>query len=151
MTYDSIKAYQQTTAHSAQYSDPYTLVGMLMDNFIQRMARSKVHLEQKDYMAKGHEIDRALAILHALQGTLDHSQGSEIAANLDSLYDYMQRQVLLASARKDTELLDEMASLMRDIKDGWDGIGPQPDAGSAAEEPASEAPEGPKPRISVSG
>lgn len=151
MTYDSIKAYQQTTAHSAQYTDPYSLVGMLMDNFIQRMARSRAHLEKKDYMAKGREIDRALAILHALQGTLDHSQGSEIAANLDSLYDYMQRQVLLASARKDADLLDEMAGLMREIKEGWDGIGPQRGADSDGQQAVTSAPERPQPRISITG
>lgn len=154
MTYDNIKAYQQITAESAQYSDPYTLVGMLMENFIKRVTRSKAHLDNRDYLAKGKELDRALAILHALQGSLDFEQGGELAANLEALYDYMQRQTLLASARKDKDILDEMARLMRQIKDGWDGIAPQVQAGNVTGDDGQTADGSSNPgqsRISVTG
>ena len=152
MTYGNLKAYRQTTAQSAEYADPYTLVGMLMDNFCQRMVRAAGHIEQKDYMAKGREVDKALGILHALQGTLDHDRGGDVAANLEALYDYMQRQVLLASARKDTELFEHVAQLMREIKAGWDGVGPQPQARDQAPPASTDEQETPaRPRISVSG
>lgn len=149
MTYGNLKAYQQTTAQSAEYADPYTLVGMLMDNFCQRMVRASAALEQKDYMAKGREVDKALGILHALQGTLDHEHGGELAGNLEALYDYMQRQLLLASARKDVELFDHVAQLMREIKTGWDGVAPQAQSGGTTASAEQEAPA--QPRISVTG
>ena len=152
MTYGNLKAYQQTTAQSAEYADPYTLVGMLMDNFCQRLVRARAAMEQGDVPTRAQEVDKALAILHALQGTLDHDQGGEIAGNLEALYDYMQRQVLLASARKDGELLDHVGQLMREIKAGWDGVGPQPQARDQAAPTSTDEQEAPaRPRISVSG
>ncbi len=156
MTYGNLKvqAYQQTTAESAQYTDPYTLVGMLMDNFGQRMIRARAAMDNGDYLTKGREVDKALAILHALQDTLDVERGGEVAANLEALYDYMQRQVLLGSARKEPDLFDEAARLMREVKTGWDGIGPAAGQGggaaAGAEHPAGDG--APRPSgLSVSG
>ena len=151
MTYGNPKAnaYRQINAQSAEYADPYTLVGMLMDNFCQRMARARAAIERKDYMTKGREVDKALGILHALQGTLDHDQGGELAGNLEALYDYMQRQLLLASANKDVELFDQVAQLMREIKTGWDGVAPQARSAGTTASTEQEAPA--QPRISVTG
>jgi flagellar protein FliS len=50
--------------------------------------------------------------------------GGEIAENLDSLYDYMLRRLMKAHAENDVAILDEVISLLREIKLGWDGIKP---------------------------
>ena len=154
MTYDNIKAYQRITAESAQYSDPYTLVGMLMDNVVQRVLRARGAMEQGDYQTRANEINKTLTILNALRDSLDHEAGGDIAGNLEALYDYMQRQLMLGSARKDGELFEEVARLMRQIKDGWDGIAPQVQArdvtgggGQTAGEPSNPG----QSRISVTG
>lgn len=154
MTYNNLKAYQQTSAQSAEYADPYTLVGMLMENVIQRVGRARAAMDRKDYETRAQEINKTTSILNVLRGTLDHEQGGEIAGNLEALYDYMQRQLLLGSARKDGEAFDEVARLMRQIKDGWDGIGPEVQAGkvtpgSGQEGPGQEA--AGQSRISVTG
>jgi flagellar protein FliS len=41
---------------------------------------------------------------------------------LDSLYDYIQRRLLEANLKSSETALDEVADLMRKIKEGWDGI-----------------------------
>ena len=41
---------------------------------------------------------------------------------LESLYDYMERTLFEANAKNDVAKLDEVADLLRSIKDGWDGI-----------------------------
>ena len=66
-------------------------------------------------------------------------RGGDIAQNLDDLYDYIQRRLLLANARNDEEGLEEVHALLTQIKAGWDGIDPDaPQAGSQAAEPAPE-------------
>ena len=47
----------------------------------------------------------------------------EVATNLNNLYDYMMRTLLRANAGNDGELVDEVVSLLVEIKTGWDEIG----------------------------
>jgi flagellar protein FliS len=57
-----------------------------------------------------------------LQASLDYDSGGEIAENLGNLYDYMSRRLVVANLRNDGSILDEVASLIVEIKMGWDGI-----------------------------
>ncbi len=45
-----------------------------------------------------------------------------MAENLDRLYDYMERQLLQANLKNDVNILDEVSSLLKEIKVGWDAI-----------------------------
>ncbi|NNM01577.1 MAG: flagellar protein FliS, partial [Gammaproteobacteria bacterium] len=57
-------------------------------------------------------------------------------ANLDQLYDYMNRQLVFANLHNDVEKLNEVYELLGEIRAGWDGIKPI-SAGSEADIPAS--------------
>jgi len=54
--------------------------------------------------------------------SLDKETGGEIAQNLDALYGYMQLRLLRANLHDDVEILSEVSTLLRTIKDGWDQI-----------------------------
>jgi flagellar protein FliS len=49
---------------------------------------------------------------------------AEMTANLDSLYDYMQRRLLEANLRNDVTIVDEVSDLLQTIKAAWDDIAP---------------------------
>jgi len=51
--------------------------------------------------------------------------GGEIAENLSNLYDYMAGRLLVANSQNDESILDEVSSLMIELKMGWDAM---PDA-----------------------
>jgi flagellar protein FliS len=57
-----------------------------------------------------------------LRACLDHSAGAEVSTNLDLLYEYMAMRLLSANAQDNGEWMDEVASLMREVKSGWDEI-----------------------------
>jgi flagellar protein FliS len=61
-------------------------------------------------------------IIQGLRTSLDAEKGGDIAANLDSLYEYMGRRLLEANMNNDTAILDEVNTLLSEIKLGWDGI-----------------------------
>jgi flagellar protein FliS len=58
-----------------------------------------------------------------LRSSLDMNAGGEIARNLEDLYDYMERRLTAANVESSVEMLDEVASLLKQIKEAWDAIG----------------------------
>lgn len=117
-----IAQYQQVGASKAAYADPWELTRMLFDGALERIAQARGAIEHRDIVRKGERIGKAIAIVDGLRGSLDFETGGELAANLDGLYDYVQRRLVTANARSDVAALDEAAALVREIRDGWDAI-----------------------------
>jgi flagellar protein FliS len=119
----ALKQYQQVGAQtSVATASPYRLIQMLMEGALQKIAMAKSHLQAKRLGDKAQQITSAMDIIDGLRISLDKSAGGEIAQNLEDLYDYMNRRLLEANAKNDAAMLDEVASLMAEIKSGWDGI-----------------------------
>ncbi len=103
-------------------ADPHRLIQMLMEGALTRMSQAKGMIEEKNYEGKARLLGRVMEIIATLQSSLDHSQGGDISSNLDRLYDYMNRRLLEASSANDSAMIDEVMSLLLEIKSGWDGI-----------------------------
>ena len=41
---------------------------------------------------------------------------------MDNIYEYMERQLMQANLKNDTTIVDEVVSLLREIKTAWDSI-----------------------------
>ncbi|MBK1726880.1 flagellar export chaperone FliS [Halorhodospira neutriphila] len=133
-----INQYQQVgTYSSAAYADPYRLVQLLMDGFLDRVAQARGAMERNQIATKGELISKSISILDGLRSGLDHERGGDIAGNLEELYTYMQRRLVEANAQNRVEHLDEVASLMREIKSAWDAIPPELRSREAAEAAAA--------------
>ncbi|WP_298448109.1 flagellar export chaperone FliS [Marinobacter sediminicola] len=118
-----LKAYQQVnTQTSITDADPHKLIQLLYNGALERINMAKARMQAKDFEGKGKLIGKAIEIIGGLRGFLDFEKGGELAARLEGLYDYMERTLLEASAKNDMAKLDEVADLLRSIKDGWDGI-----------------------------
>ena len=118
-----LKAYQQVnTQTSITDADPHKLIQLLYNGALERINMARARMQAKDYAGKGKLIGKAIEIIGGLKSFLDFEKGSELAARLEGLYDYMERTLLEASARNDVAKLDEVADLLHSIKDGWDGI-----------------------------
>ena len=57
-----------------------------------------------------------------LRQGLDIEKGGELAANLDSLYEYMTTRLMEANLKNDVAIIEEIAQLLREVKSGWDAI-----------------------------
>lgn len=103
-------------------ASPHRLVQMLMEGTLERISTAKGHMLRNHFTEKGRFISSAISIIDGLRSSLDFEKGGEIAVNLEALYDYMNRRLLEANVSNNTEYLDEVHSLMREIKSGWDAI-----------------------------
>ena len=134
-SHQALNSYRTVGAHSqVATADPYKLVQLLLANIIERLATARGHMERQETARKGEQISKTLSVIGALDASLNMEQGGEIAENLHSLYDYMSLRLVKANLENDLAGLDEVATLVKNIKDGWDGIADaaRPDAAAAA-------------------
>ena len=125
----ALRQYQKVGAQ-AQTSEasPHRLVQMLMEGGLDRIAQAKGAMERQDIPAKGMLISKAIAIVGGLREGLDLEKSIDSLGNLDNLYIYMMKRLAEANIKTDPSILDEVADLLRTVKDGWDAIavpGPQ--------------------------
>jgi flagellar protein FliS len=106
-------------------ASPHRLIQMLLIGALDKIAIAKAAILKKDIPAKGENIGWAISIIDSLRASLNHEAGGDLADNLSALYEYMGQRLLLANVRNDVLILDEVATLMRQIKAGWDGIADQ--------------------------
>lgn len=120
---NGLQAYQRVnTQTSITDADPHRLIQLLYNGAIERINMAKSRIQAKDYAGKAQLINKAIEIIGGLRSFLDFEQGGDLAARLEALYDYMERTLLQASAKNDLEKLDEVLTLLRSVKEGWDGI-----------------------------
>ncbi len=123
MMHAQLKQYQQVNRETAVVdADPHRLIQMLLEGGLERLAVARGCIERNDIQGRNHFIGKAIDIIGGLRGVLDLEQGGELAANLDNLYDYMQRRLFDANRHNSAEYLDEVVNLLKTVKDGWDGI-----------------------------
>lgn len=122
----AMNAYSNTHAHSAiADASPHKLIALLLTGAIDRVSQARGAIERRDIAKRGELIGKAISIIGNLQAYLDLEQGGEVARNLDALYDYMQRRLVIASRDNDPVVLEEVAKLLGEIKAGWEGIAPE--------------------------
>ena len=131
----AVDAYKSAQVDAAVLgASPYELVAMLFAKAIEFTNEAKTHMLNGDINAKGHAIKLAAAIItDGLRGSLNMEEGGEIAQNLDVLYEYMTTQLVKAHAENNTEILDEVVTLLSNVKGGWDGIKPEQPVQSEAQ------------------
>jgi flagellar protein FliS len=119
----AMKQYQSVnTQAQAVDASPHRLIQMLMEGGLTRIAQARGAMERQQTAMKGELIGKAMGIIGGLRAGLDQQQGGELAANLDSLYEYMVSRLLEANVKNETAPLDEVAGLLRNVKSGWDAI-----------------------------
>ncbi|WP_417566186.1 flagellar export chaperone FliS [Marinobacter sp.] len=120
---NGLQAYQRVnTQTSITDADPHKLIQLLYNGALERINMAKARMQAKDFEGKGKLITKAIEIIGGLRSFLDFEQGGDLAVRLEGLYDYMERALFEANARNDVAKLDEVANLLRSIKEGWDGI-----------------------------
>jgi|SRR5690349_22342033 len=121
----NLAAYQSAAAHGGvAASDPHRLIVMLMDGAVERLSTARGCMQRNETAEKARLINRAVSIIGELRTSLDLRAGGQIAANLAELYDYMCRRLLLATSENRIELLDEVSTLLHEIRAAWVAIAP---------------------------
>jgi flagellar protein FliS len=104
------------------FASPHRIIQMLMEGALSKIATAKGCIARNDIAEKSRQITWGMNIIQGLRTSLDAQKGGEVAANLDALYEYMGRRLLEANVSNDVAILDEVSSLLMEVKAGWDNI-----------------------------
>jgi flagellar protein FliS len=124
-TQSAMRHYQQvSTQAQVLEASPHRLIQMLMEGGLSRLAQAKGAMSRGQIAEKGVLIGKAIDIIGGLREALDPEKGGQIAGNLNELYVYMTTSLIEANRKNDMAKIDEVAKLLRTVKEGWDGIAP---------------------------
>ena len=128
-----VNAYAKVGLETSVISaSPHKLIVLLYDGALVAIKSAANHMAAGRIAEKGEAIGKALEIINTgLRASLDKKGGGEIAANLDALYVYMAQRLLTASVQNKTAMLEEVQTLLADLRDAWTQIGEKPAAANA--------------------
>jgi flagellar protein FliS len=121
----ALRQYQNVGVQSEVFeASPHRLIQMLLEGGLSRIAQAKGAMQNQKFQLKGQLIGKAINIIAGLRDALNLETGGELAQRLEALYVYMSKRLAEANRANDERILDEVAGLLRNIKEGWDGIAP---------------------------
>jgi flagellar secretion chaperone FliS len=120
----TVSAYQrikvETTMHTV---DKHQIVSLLFDGLLESLGTARGALARHDIAAKCAAVSKALRILQeGLTAGLDKVDGGQLASNLEALYDYCANRLIMANAKNDDAIFQEVQQLIEPIAMGWKEI-----------------------------
>lgn len=110
-------------------ASPLGLVVLLYDGAIQATSNAKQRLASGDIAGKAKNIAKAVDIINkGLNASLDPVVGGKLALDLKALYEYMCRRLVHANLKNDVAALDEVRSLLLQLRGAWATIAHDPKA-----------------------
>ena len=64
-------------------------------------------------------MQKALDIINELKGCLNLNEGGQIASNLDAIYTYVTKKLLLGDINEDLSAIDECIDILAELKSAW--------------------------------
>ena len=122
----TIHAYQTVRkATLIEGATPHQLTQMLYDGALSNIAIARQHLSQDNRQGVHQHVDKAVAIVQELQGSLKDHETNELAGNLYELYSYIVRTLIVSETSKDDEGFGVCAHLLDVLRDAWQSIAPK--------------------------
>lgn len=116
---NAANAYRKTQAEAGT---PLELVVMLYDGALRFLGHAREAMVARNIRERHTALDKTLAIIAHLQGTLDMERGGSVAAELERLYSYMSGRLLEGAAKNDVTAFDEVAKHLSTLRDAWHTI-----------------------------
>jgi flagellar protein FliS len=112
-------AANQYRKHQMSTSTPAQLIGLLYDALLASIRRGAEALHDGSHALANEQLVRAQRIVTELRCSLNFEAGGEIASNLDAIYDYVWRQLVVANTRRDAAVAVQCLELVVPLRDAW--------------------------------
>lgn len=113
------KQYKMSNIETAGKLD---LIIICYEKAILCLKQAKNHIKENEIEKKALKIQKVLDIINTLQGCLNIEEGGQVAKNLDAIYTYLNKRLLLGDIQKDMTAFDECANILTELKSAWKEI-----------------------------
>ena len=114
----ALSAYGQ----AAQTVAPARQIVMLYDGAIRRLIEAKQAIAEQRTEDRFNLVQKSNAIVDALHGCLDYSNGGEIAQLLDRFYTYIGYRLQQINIQNDPAICDEVVQRLTEMRASWEGV-----------------------------
>lgn len=102
-----------------QGADAHELVQILFDELLRSLDAGERAILTADLEAKSRHLSRAQALLHALDDSLDHVRGGDVAVSLGVIYGHARRAIVRAITRNSAEDVRAAREPIGEIAGAW--------------------------------
>ncbi|MBI5491340.1 MAG: flagellar export chaperone FliS [Deltaproteobacteria bacterium] len=128
---NKMRQYQNVQVMTA---DRVRIIIMLCEGVIRFNKSAQKSIREGDIEGRNNFINRSLAIISELNGSLNMEEGGEIARKLRSLYEFSTSQLTQANLKNSAPHIDVVTGIISELKAGWEGIaGKRPETAASIE------------------
>lgn len=113
---ECIGAYRKAEVFT---SDPRRLVIMCYEGAISNLRLARDSYEAEDYETKARVLQKAYDIINELMISLNFEKGGAIAVNLDALYKFMMRHLVMGDLNRDLKAFDQVIGMLEELASAW--------------------------------
>jgi flagellar protein FliS len=118
-------------------SDPRKLIIMCYEGAIGSLRLARESYEAGDYETKARALQKTYDIINELMMSLNFEKGGAIAVNLDALYKFMIRQLMMGDLNRDLKAFDRVIGMLEELASAWKSMPPVQN--QPANQPAARA------------
>jgi flagellar secretion chaperone FliS len=116
-------------------ANPMQLIVILYDAAICCLREAREHIKCRDIEKRSRAVNKCISIISELQSSLDLKNGGTIAESLNRLYNYMKGRIFTANAQQNPQPLEEIESLLENLRSAWRTIAEQTRNGAEISQP----------------
>lgn len=111
--------FSQYKTNQISYADQGKLILMMYDGAIQFIKHAKYKLQKNDLGGMGLYLGKAEGVISELSNSLNSEEGGDISISLESLYNFILKELFLANTKKDPVILDKLTSILSKLREAW--------------------------------
>ncbi len=116
-----IRCYQET---AVQTLGPEKLIVLLYEGLLRYLRQARAAIAARDMAGKARSVNNAQAIVVELKNSLDHAVGGGIAANLETLYNYIFTEDVNLLIDNDPAHVENVERVLAPLLEAWRQIPP---------------------------
>lgn len=106
------------TKEALHKKSPQEITALLYEACLNNLEEAKKAIQEKDFILANEKLQKSNDILERLGAGLNYEAGI-IADQLDTVYNYMADRLVQANYNKDTNAIDEVITLVKQISSAW--------------------------------
>lgn len=114
-----VDPYSQYLENQIKTATPGKLLVMTFDAAIRFTRGAKMAMQERKLDDQSTSIRKAQNLLIELMNSINHKVDPQLASNLDALYTYMFDRLTHANINDDAGALDEVVSILYDLRTTW--------------------------------